>query len=49
MCMHMRTRGRHTTVTETSQTINFRARFFYNTFLYVLVSKLTHRYNLFLL
>ena len=34
MRMRMRTRDRHTTVTETSQTINFRARFFYNTFLY---------------
>ena len=34
MCMH--TCGRHTTVTEISQTINFRARFFYNTFIILL-------------
>ena len=38
--MRMRTCGCHTTVTETSQTINFRARFFYNTFLYWLANLL---------
>ena len=47
MHMRKRTRGCHMTVTETSQTINFRARFFYNIF--ILVSKLTHQYNFFLL
>ena len=31
--MHMLTRGRHRMVTKTSKTTNFRARFFYNTFL----------------
>ena len=32
--MHMRTHGRQTMVTETSNTANFWARFFYNMFLY---------------
>ena len=31
--MHMRTRGCHIMVPETSQMTNFRARFYYNTFL----------------
>ena len=30
--MRMHTHGRQTMVTETSKTINFRARFFYNMF-----------------
>ena len=34
----MRTRGRHIMVPETSQITNFRARFFYNTFLYWLTN-----------
>ena len=38
--MHMRTGGCHTMVTETSKTTNFRARFFYNTFLYWLANLL---------
>ena len=36
--MHMRTHGRHTMVPETSQTTSFSARFFYNTFLYLLTN-----------
>ena len=50
MHMCMRTCGHHTTVTETSQTINFRAHFFYNTLLYWLANlSMTHRYNSFIL
>ena len=40
MCMRVCTHGRHTTVRETSQTINFLAHFFYNTFLYWLANLL---------
>ena len=36
--MRMRTHGRHTMVPETSQTTSFSARFFYNTFLYLLTN-----------
>ena len=36
--MHTRTHGRHTMVPETSQTTRFSARFFYNTFLYLLTN-----------
>ena len=38
MCMC--TRGRHTMVTETSKTINFRVHFYYNTFIYWLANLL---------
>ena len=36
--MHMHTCGHHRMTTETSKTTNFRARFFYNTFLYWLAN-----------
>ena len=36
--MRTRTHGRHTMVPETSQTTSFSARFFYNTFLYLLTN-----------
>ena len=44
MCTH--THGQQTMVTETGTTTNFRARFFYNTFLYC---NPTHQYNVVLL
>ena len=38
--MHIRTRGHHRMVAETSKITNFQARFFYNTFLYWLANLL---------
>ena len=45
--MRMRTRSRDTMVTEISKTTNFRAHFFYNTFLYWLANLLINIYNFF--
>ena len=45
--MHMRIRGRHIMVPETSQITNFQAHFFYIT-RFILVNKPNYRYNIFL-
>ena len=47
--MRMCTHGRQTMVTETSETTNFWARFFYNMFLRILNSNPIQQYNIFLL